>query len=402
MKPTKSISNETISLSPSTTHFTQTQTSIATIPLDSTQQIIDPRLKTLKQTKSICYLDATKVQHALQQQKRLKSYFNSSLKTIYILIPLHIHRQSLPSNNNSSSLIVPVTDCFAFGLKLSADQLSIDLNEKQNQIAFEQMQIASQLNEQKRELQSQEKKFALRERKFYEQTEHSKIQMQNGRKFLKEYKLKNNELITCLPNDLVEFIVKEYRHETRVHIKHILAELMGVFLEKYPCQEQQQTTPIVIDMDIETLSTQGLNDHDERFRVPTPPTNTIVVPSEPEEILIEQTSSVKDLPSIEQDHLNQSRDEFVKLLTKEACITTTNDEIEKSPTAAARTVIVVSNKNENSLIIETPNIELPKDGESKRIKIDPTTPTKTPNGSFELTTIFYEISFLCVNRNSSR
>jgi hypothetical protein len=258
-------SSETIPLSPQNS-LVEKSLSSKVIPLNSTSQLIDPRLQTLKQSQNIFYLETNAVKHALQQQKRLNNYHdtkNSSIskKTNYTLIPFLIRsissdeyeRNNQLSKNSSrtdySSLYISVIDCFRFGFEKSDNQLYIDLEQNENQLAYEQIKISSQLIQQEQQLNSQEIRLHLREksqRKNEEQinqrktysSSNSKIYINNGRKLLKEHQVgasANNQISL----ELLDFFSYEYRHETRPHVKRILAELLGVFVEKYGLKYKQ-------------------------------------------------------------------------------------------------------------------------------------------------------------------
>jgi hypothetical protein len=156
---------------------------------------------------------------------------------------------------NFSSLHISVIDCFHFGFKKSTDQLYIDLEENENQLAYEQIQMSNQLIQHEKELNSQEIRLHLREKRqrkiqeqIYEQKKNdltsSKLFIHNGRKLLKEH-----QIITSSNNhislELLDFFSYEYRHENRPHVKRILAELIGIFIEKYGLDYQQITSKAI-------------------------------------------------------------------------------------------------------------------------------------------------------------
>ena len=269
-------SSETIPLSPQNSLLEKTFSS-KSIPLNSTTELIDPRLKTLKQTQNIFYLEINAVKHALQQQKRLNNYHDSKnglipKKTNYTLIPYLIRsissdeyeRNNQLSKNSShkdySSLHISVIDCFHFGLQKSNNQLYIDLEQNENQLAYEQIKISSQLIQHEQQLNSQEIRLHLRkkrQRKIQEhineqnkqELSHSKIYMNTGRKFLKQHQgvtSSNNQI----SSELLDFFSYEYRHETRPHVKRILAELLGIFVEKYGLEHKQTVLNDSINKDI--------------------------------------------------------------------------------------------------------------------------------------------------------
>jgi hypothetical protein len=221
------------------------------IPLNSTVQLIDPRLKTLKQSQNIYYLESKALKNAVQQQKRLNHYYDpkngSTPKTHYALIPFHIQSTSSKTsfNMNHSSLYISVMDCFHFGLKKSPNQLYIDLEEDENKLAHEQMKISDQLIHHERKLNSQEIRLHLREkreRKLEEQRKNdllnSKIYINNGRKLLKEHQEITPSTNNQISLELLDFFSYEYRNENRPHVKRILAELIGVFVEKYGLEQK--------------------------------------------------------------------------------------------------------------------------------------------------------------------
>jgi hypothetical protein len=229
-----------------------------------------------------------------------------------------------------------------------------------------------------------------------------------------------------------------------------------------------QTSNYVIDMDLESTSSQGLGDHDERFRIQTPPiiesicnqlhpsynepsqistesnnniiqfdqpkqielplsepnllTNDITLTPNVEEIesLSNETNNIDDddddskqiiIPNSSvdiDDDSNCSRDEFVKLLTKEAYILKSpspsqtlnhrtrsydnNDDESNSnkKLSTTRTVTLVSNNHEDKLIIQTTNTDQQKEEEEeeqqqptvKRIKVDLVPPPPPTDGLF--------------------
>lgn len=201
-----------------------------------------------------------------------------------------------------------------------------------------------------------------------------------------------------------------------------------------------QPTDIVIGMDLDPIVSQGLGDRDERFPVHTPPmTDTIIIQPPPIEISHEppitdstispnekstETSSEEMnmnitndpskqiiLPSLlikNEENSNDSRDQFVKVLTKEAFTSqsptstlsvsprrrSSSDEDENEnqsdtnePISSTRTVILVSNNEEDNLIIKTTNPNSPEEPEEeeeseptvKRIKVDLISPATDPD-----------------------
>ena len=263
-----------------------------TIPLNSNLTLTDPRLATVTSTRTVFFLELQAVKHAQQQQKRLNHYHDATSglapKTSYFLVPylarqvsadeyerLWNHDQTSlrckkPSHTNSySSLHVSVVDCFNFGFSRtsSAEHSFIDLEEDENRIAFDQLETNSDLLEREGKLNSQQRRLRLRERRHRRRLQHinerrgtksksssssnsppassiisphSKINAVAGRQMLKDY-----PLTSALPNahvssDLLEFFSREYRHETRSRVKHLLAELVGVFIEKYHLNQHLQ------------------------------------------------------------------------------------------------------------------------------------------------------------------
>ncbi|CAF1244746.1 unnamed protein product [Adineta steineri] len=308
--------SETIPLSPQDKLLLSSSKQLINIPLNSTSQLIDPRLQTLKQTHDIFYLETKAVKHALQQQKRLNNYCNSkngilSRKTTYILIPFFIQPISLDEyermnkiskytpKKEYSSLHISVTDCFHFGFNKTDNEVYIDLEENQNQLAYEQIKISNQLIEHEKHLNYQERRLHLREKRQKKLQNHvnepnkyelpnSKVYIDNGRKLLKQHQTTTSSY-THVSLELLDFFSYEYQHETRPHVKRILAELLGIFVEKYGLQSKEtipddiinndievsfindETINSVIDMDLESPSSQTLGDYDERFSAPTPP-----------------------------------------------------------------------------------------------------------------------------------
>ena len=220
------------------------------IPLNNSSNLIDPRLTTLKPTHQIFYLESKAVKRVRQQQKRLNQYCDSSAKTHYALIPFHIrsissdeYEQKNFSTKTSPSLMISVIDCLQFGLKTSANQSCIDLDTDENQIAYQQIHRSNVLIEQERDLNSQEIRLHLREKRqrkvqehIYQQKKNDlpnvKTYMQNGRKLLKEHQ-QTNPSKKEFSVELLDFFSYEYQHENRPYVKRILAELIGIFIEKY-------------------------------------------------------------------------------------------------------------------------------------------------------------------------
>jgi hypothetical protein len=211
------------------------------------------------------------------------------------------------------------------------------------------------------------------------------------------------------------------------------------------------TITSVIDMDLESPSSQGLCDHDERFPVQTlppihnqPPISisfTQTLSNKPDKIsdetnnnntqLISESDLLVDKANVEQtestsnesnnieDDTNRSRDEFVKLLTKEAYVSKSpspsetvpdrrrSHDNEESSMSSTRTVTLISNNHEDKLIIEATNInpEKPEEEEEptvKRIKVDLISPSNDGLFSFILSTIhLFPCSFLEINSVST-
>ena len=215
------------------------------IPMNSSIDLLDPRLSTLEKTRQIFYLEPKAVKHAQQQQKRLNQYCDSAMKTHYTLIPFHTHSKSSNEYQQKTSpgLMISVIDCLQFGLKSSSNQSYIDLEEMDNQIAFEQIQRSNELIEQKRDLNSQENRLHRQDtqpRKTHDAISqqkkndlpNGKIYIQNGRKLIKEHQ-QTNPLKREFSLEFLDFFTYEYQHEHRPYAKRILAELLGIFIEKY-------------------------------------------------------------------------------------------------------------------------------------------------------------------------
>ncbi|CAF4701901.1 unnamed protein product [Rotaria socialis] len=337
--------------------------SLIKIPLNSSTSLSDPRLKTVKNTRNIFYLELQAVKHALQQQKRLNTYYDSKTdltsKTNYTVIPYltrqvsndeyvrllnddsNTHKFHRHSNGIDYSLLnVSVIDCLNFGLVTSTinNHICIDLDKIENKLASEQIEMSNDLIQREKQINSQYIRLRLREkrqRKIQQQINerknqdkasrtsplplpNSKLYLTTGRQLLKEHKPTTKSANTHVPSDLIDFFSREYKNETRPHVKHILAEIVGIFIEKYHNELNQkeqtkeqneeknhiatnesmtddQTINFVIDMDIESPSSQGLYDHDERFRVPTPPPPPPppppTIPSIPETIFTQPLTS---------------------------------------------------------------------------------------------------------------
>lgn len=257
-----------------------------TIPLNSNVTLTDPRLATMTSTRTVFFLELQAVKHAQQQQKRLNHYHDAKSglppRTSYFLVPYLARQVSVDEyerlwnhdqtslqwkgsshTSDYSSLHVAVVDCFNFGFSRtsSGEHSCIDLEEEENRIAFDQLETTSDLIEREGQLNSQHRRLRLRERRHRRRLQHinerrvtnskssssssnsppassivsphSKINIVAGRQMLKDY-----PLTSALPNahvssDLLEFLSREYRHETRCHVKHLLAELVGVFIGKY-------------------------------------------------------------------------------------------------------------------------------------------------------------------------
>jgi hypothetical protein len=255
--------------------------SIIYIPLNSSISLIDPRLKTLKQTRNMFYLELQAVKHALQQQKRLNHYYDpkSGLppKTSYTLVPFLIREVSnneyerlLNDNNNTykfpkhsngmdySSLYISVVDCFNFGLikPTKTNDIYIDLEQNENRLAYEQIEISNELIQREKQLNSQQIRLRLREkrqRRIQQQINekqylkssslinssllNSKFYIATGRQLLKEHHVSSSN--TQISSELLDFFSREYKNENRPYVKHLLAELVGIFIEKYNIENNQ-------------------------------------------------------------------------------------------------------------------------------------------------------------------
>ncbi|CAF4014095.1 unnamed protein product, partial [Rotaria magnacalcarata] len=452
------ISSETIPLSPRTPIHEKSQLDISlstkptvlakrnpltVIPLNSKTKLIDPRLQSDKSKHHVFYLESQAVKHALQQQKRLNNYHNSKNntkpKTSYTIIPFTINSISLDEYESSkkvsnqslptdcSPLCISVVDYFHFGVKPKHNQLYIDLEENENQLAYEQINISNHLIERQKQLGSQEIRLQLRER---------------GQRKMDQFFNQHNN-----PD----------QHPERIIFSVEFEYTSGVIME-------DQTINDVIDMDLASPSSQGLRDYDERFRVQTPPSSisnpiynhlatslplSQTLPADATKMFDELNSNSIEIaqplridlslsssknyvdlidfkPKLEKlefssnenntpdgnhpllidenfsqimnsnslinidDDSNRSRDEFVKLLAKEVYTSKPpspskvlnhyrrsydNDEsnINKN-LLSTRTVTLVSNCYEDNLIIETKNIDERNTDEEptvKRIKITP-------------------------------
>ena len=343
------------------------------IPLNCSTSLLDPRLKTLKQTRSIFYLELQAVKHALQQQKRLNHYYDreSGLppKTSYTLIPfvarqvsLDEYEQLINDDQNTyqitkhsngmdySALHISVIDCFNFGLvkNTTSEQAYVDLEQSENQLAYEQIETSNQLIQRERQLNSQQLRLRLREKRqrriqqqLNERKVHnkqkfksastieptlsdSKLHVTTGRQLLKEHRVSTMTTNTHPSPDVMEFLAREYQSENRSSVKHLLAELVGIFVEKYQIGQQNgdqdhsatesqissleesipndQAMNEVIDMDLESPSpSQNLCDHDERFQEAPP------LPSESNELSSPPVVSTAESTSIFNDRDYQIR-----------------------------------------------------------------------------------------------
>ncbi|CAF0729167.1 unnamed protein product [Adineta ricciae] len=310
-------------------------TSLIYIPLNSSSPLLDPRLKTLKSTRNVFFLEPQAIKHALQQQKRLNHYHDSKSglppRTSYSPVPYLVREVSneeyerlINESNNSckldkysngvdcSALHISVFDCFNFGFvqPSATGSMCIDLERKENKVAYKQIEMCNELIQREKQLNSQQIRLHLRdkrqrriqqhldEKKSRERhnskstslspslSAHSKSYIASGRKLLKDHQVSSTSSTRQLSPDLFDFFSQEYRTETRSHVKQLIAELVGIFIEKYHTNPNvtkikghlpeesdvdSRTINSVIDMDVDSPSSQGLCDHDERFRIPTPP-----------------------------------------------------------------------------------------------------------------------------------
>ena len=166
---------------------------------------------------------------------------------------------SQPSLKPYPPLDVSVIDCLQFGFKVTGDEQCIDLEQQENRSAYAQINTSNQLIEQKKRLSSRELRVRWHEKRLRRLQEHerhakrceslasssssesvihSAVHAENGRKLLDEHRL------TALPNrcistELIQFFAYEYQHETRPHIKRLLAEVVGALAEKYELEQCQ-------------------------------------------------------------------------------------------------------------------------------------------------------------------
>lgn len=305
--PERSLSNGSLKVPSDQLVLITKSTSTVYIPQNSSGSLLDPRLKTSEETRSIFLLESQAFKHALQQQKRLNHYYDpkSGLppKTSYTLIPfqrrqvsideyerwIHDDQNTYKLNKHSngmdySALHISVIDCFNFGLikNIPSDQIYIDLEQRENQLAYEQIEMSNQLIQRESQLNSQQIRLRLREkrqRRIQQQQQinvkqnvksssimgplsfKSKFHATNGRHFLKEYSVSTNTPTTYLSSEILDFFAREYQNENRSHVKHLLAELTGIFIDKYQIGEQD-TEPnhsstegkILIDKDLFSYS----------------------------------------------------------------------------------------------------------------------------------------------------
>ncbi|CAF4739159.1 unnamed protein product [Rotaria sp. Silwood1] len=272
---------------------------LISIPLNSSISLNDPRLKTFKQTRNLFYLELQAVKHALQQQKRLNHYYDLknglTPKASYTVIS-YIIRQV--SNDEYERLLKPKT----------YNQMYIDFEQNENRLAYEQIEI--KIQQQLNEKQYSNKSSSL----INPLLSNTKLHITNGRQLLKERKLLISTPNTNISSDILDFFSREYRNANRSHVKHILAKLVGIFIEKYHIKNNEtvenivenhhsiqesitddQTINCVVDMDLDSRSSQRLCDHDERFRIPAPP-STPPPPSLPQlsQITLSSISSTNE------------------------------------------------------------------------------------------------------------
>lgn len=243
------------------------------IPLNASSTLADPRLKTRKSTRIIFYLESQAAKHALQQQKRLNHYHDAKSglppKTSYTIIP-YVARQvsneeydrltnatppgKRSNGSNYPPMCVSVTDCFNFGLvkPVTANAMYIELGDNENALAYEQIEMSNALIEREKQLNSQQIRLRLREKRqkrLQQQlnekrsrtrpnakatpADASSSYIATGKQVLKERPSAISSANTQISSDLLDFFSHEYKTETRAHVKHLLAELVGIFSEKY-------------------------------------------------------------------------------------------------------------------------------------------------------------------------
>lgn len=255
---------------------------LVTIPLDSTTDLTDPRLKNGHTNRKVVYLEAKALKHALQQQKRLNNYRSSNNdtkpKTSYTLIPFifrSVSSDELKSDDKNESFItdysplsISVIDCFHFGLKPANDKLYVDLEENDNQLAYEQLSTSNQLIEQQKKLNSQEIRLRLRDKRQRKVQDYlnqqkkyalpnSKAYVNAGRKFFKEHKISVTPSIHKIPSEVLNFLALEYQNEQRFHMKRLLSELVGVLIEKYDIENKE-----IISSQPKEETVPGISKHD--------------------------------------------------------------------------------------------------------------------------------------------
>lgn len=242
------------------------------IPLVSNVSLVDPRPKITDGSRMVALLDIQIFKFVMQQQRRLNHYYESKTtvnrKTFYRPVPCQVRRvsvdqyQRLSNQNQLNGLVtgesqkhnypllnVSVVDFFEFGFSSASTTPSnyIELNSPESKLAYDQMEQSNDLIRRESQLNSQQIRLGIREnrqKKVREQMREirsnlTKTSIQtkkyviSGRQFLKEYPVKTSENNTTVSKELLEFLSREYRHETRSNVKHVLAELVGIFVEKY-------------------------------------------------------------------------------------------------------------------------------------------------------------------------
>ena len=248
-------------------------------------------------------MDTSSVKRALIQQKRLDQHHGAKhrllSKTTYAPIRLSIREVSdeeyarLQNDDHSdhtwntyvngfdcSSVHISVVDCLNFGFASASldDPSCIDLEQSENQLAYEQIRVADDLMKREKQLNSQEIRLRLREKRHQKLQQqlnermagepdlpsesngsgtrigplHAKRYAASGRQWLKEHRPAVRSTDTHVPSELLAFLSREYRSESRAHVKHLLAELGGVLIEKYQlhgdqnehnCQQDQGVMP---------------------------------------------------------------------------------------------------------------------------------------------------------------
>lgn len=212
--------------------------STKSIPLETNDSQVDPRAKSL----------ASKKLHLVLPKKRP----SDRSSTNFSMIPFFNRTENgenCPKSIQVKPFSIEVVDFFDLTQRTSTEENFIDLEDPKNGTIFEKLQLQEQKNRKTKRFRSDESNSKNEQKAKKIRRDDFKIHFEKGRAALKSRTLKE-DFQPKFSDEILDFFSNEYRRENRLHVKRILAELTGIFIEKYP-QKLNEDQPQGKSLEIE-------------------------------------------------------------------------------------------------------------------------------------------------------